>query len=155
MKSVLDISVSAFSNYHSTSPKDVNLLTWLYSDKYADKVLAIRELSDKKERDKIKATLPAVTPGGTFSERRATGLINHSGLLQFDVDGVQDIKTTKQKICSLPNVAYCGLSVSGRGLWGLIPIVEPAHHKQYFEFIQKAFASMGIIIDESCKDVSR
>ncbi|MBW7841020.1 MAG: PriCT-2 domain-containing protein, partial [Chitinophagaceae bacterium] len=45
--------------------------------------------------------------------------------------------------------------VSGRGLWGLIPIVEPEHHKKYFEFIQKAFASMGIIIDESCKDVSR
>lgn len=155
MKSILNHIISGYANYHDTTPVDVNLLSWLTSSKYKNEVLAIRKNEDKKQRDRIKATLPAITPSGIFSERKADGLIKHSGFIQFDIDNILDVQGTRKKITSLSEVAYLGLSVSGRGLWGLIPIAEPDHHKQYFEFIQKAFLSMGIKVDTSCKDVSR
>lgn len=155
MKSILDIPVSYFANYKSTAARDVTLLKWLTSTKYADKVNAIRQISDKPERDKLKALLPAITPSGVFSKREAARLIKHSGFIQIDVDNVPDIQAAKANITNIENVAYCGLSVSGKGLWALIPISEPEHHTAYFTFIEKAFACIGITIDTGCKDVSR
>lgn len=153
--SILSVEISCFANYQSTLPKPVNLLSWLKSDKYAKQVDLIRKEPDKEKRNELKAKLPAITPSGTFTERSLKGLIKHSGFIQFDIDGVPDIQAVKAKICTLANVAYCGLSVSGLGLWGLIPIAEPEHHTYYFTFIQKVFAGMGITIDNACKDVSR
>lgn len=155
MTSILSIQISGFANYQSTEPKPVNLLAWLQSNKYAKQVDLIRKELDKEKRNESKRLLPAITPSGIFSERSLNGLIKHSGLIQFDIDSVPDIQATKQKICTLANVAYCGLSVSGLGLWGLIPIAEPEHHTDYLIFIQKVFAGMGINIDSACKDISR
>jgi hypothetical protein len=137
----------------------VNLLTWLTSNKYADKVAVIHAEKDKLIRDKIKATLPAITPSGEFSYRAARCLIAHSGFIAFDVDlkgnsHIKNYKDLKTEICKIMNVAYCGLSVSGTGYWGLIPIAYPDKHEQHFDFICNAFKSMGITIDPSPRNVA-
>ncbi|MBK8194570.1 MAG: hypothetical protein IPK76_15650 [Lewinellaceae bacterium] len=66
MESVLDVEVSCFGSYLGRQPKSVNLLAWLRSDKYADKIRALRALQDKVARDRIKAALPAITVSGVF-----------------------------------------------------------------------------------------
>ena len=36
-------------------------------------------------------------------------------------------------------MAYCGLSVSGKGFWGLIPIANPDKHRLHFTALKEAF----------------
>ena len=50
-------------------------------------VLAIRELDEKSERDKIKKQLPAICFSGQFSSRNDDSIIEHSGLICLDFDG--------------------------------------------------------------------
>jgi hypothetical protein len=158
--SILNITVSAFRDYNTpTDPAPVNLLHWLNSTKYQNEVAAIRAEKEKPVRDAIKATLPGITASGTFSYRSARCLIQHSGLIAFDIDFKENSHITnysnlKAEICKIVNVAYCGLSVSGTGFWGLIPIAYPDRHKQHFNFISNAFKGLGIKIDELPKNVA-
>lgn len=161
MNSILNIKISCFANYDTPSnPKPVNLLDWLKSGKYKNEVELIRSIEDKTERSRLKAQLPAITPSGLFTYRAGKCLVKHSGFIQFDIDekgneGLTNYKELKSHICNIPNVAYCGLSVSGKGFWGLIPIAYPDKHKQHFKALEEVFKKYNIIIDPTCKDVSR
>lgn len=157
--SVLDVGVSCFPNYKSTEqPTTVNLLAWLSSSKYAKKVIEIRQLPKSQQGD-LKSSLPAITPSGIFTRRSASALIQHSGLIQFDIDFqdnslIRNFDQLKKEISKIENVAYCGLSVSGKGYWGLIPIAFPDKHVQHLETLYKFFNSWGIILDQKPKNVA-
>ncbi len=161
MNSILNIEVSCFKNYDTpANPKQVNLLSWLQSEKYNNEVEHIRAIEDKKERNELKAELPAITPSGLFTYRAEKNLIKHSGFIQFDIDekgneGITNYMELKNHICNIQNVAYCGLSVSGKGFWGLIPIEHRDKHKLHFKALELMFKRFNITIDPSCKDVSR
>lgn len=159
-RSVLDVDVSFFENYQSVVPKTINLLKFLTKRSYVKEVTIIRETNDKKIRDMLKARIGAITTSGVFTKRKADALIKHNRLVQFDIDfkengTIGNYGDLKKQICNISNVAYCGLSVSGLGYWGLIPIAYPEKHKEHFAEIYNAFKRLGIIIDQSCKDVSR
>ena len=160
MDSSLNISVSCFANYNTPdNPRPVNLMLWLNSAKYADQVKQIRSIDDKSERDKIKATLPAITPSGIFTYRAADKLVQHSGLIQFDIDfkdnqHISNYDDLKSHLCNINNIAYCGLSVSGRGYWGLIPIQHTDRHKQHFRALKNAFSKLGLTIDDKPSNVA-
>lgn len=162
-ESVLNLEVSCFRNYDTPqNPATINLMTWLTSTKYKDKVEAIRLIDDKKERDAIKATLPAITPSGIFSYRRESNLIKHSGLIQIDIDLsknnllIENWTDLKSELINLENMAYLGKSASGRGYWGLIPILpDPKDHKFYFDALEEIFLiNWGIELDDKPKNVS-
>lgn len=157
--SVLNKIVSAYRNYGSVKPVDVNLLTWLHSTKFKAQVDAIRATEDKSVRDLLKAQLPAITPSGKFSKRCKDGLLEHSGLMQADIDlhhneDVTNFNDLKIELSKLPEIAYCGLSVSGRGFWLLIPIQFPSKHDYHFEALRQDFKGLGIEIDAT-PDVCR
>ncbi|MCC9134988.1 BT4734/BF3469 family protein [Pontibacter silvestris] len=158
--SVLDVKVSCFASYTTpTNSVSINLLTWLSSAKYRLEVEKIRATEDKSIRDSLKSRLPAITPSGIFSARNEKSLIKHSGLIQFDIDlkenrQIGNFYELKQQLSNIPNVAYCGLSVSGQGFWGLIPIAFTDKHKEHFRALRKAFLQMGIIVDEKPKNVA-
>lgn len=159
--SVLKKTVSCFKNYETAwNPKSVNMLDWIISGKYKSKVMQIRSIPDKKERDKLKAELPVITPSGTFKYRSGANLVAHSGLIQFDIDldennqHITNWGDLKKEICKIRNVAYCGLSVSGNGYWGLIPISSPEHHKEHFNAIEAAFKRFGIKLDGLPKNIA-
>lgn len=168
MKSILDIEVSCFANYNEVKyPKTVNLLAWLTSTKYKDKVDLIRSLDDKKERDAIKSTLPAITPSAILKHRRKEvplkeKLIRHTGFIQIDIDSsknnleISNWNDLKQELSKLPQIAYFGLSVSGKGFWGLIPIPpDPVNHRGYFESLSDIFLkTWGIELDEMPKNIA-
>ena len=168
--SILKIQVSGFKNYISVDPISITLFDFLKSVKYAPQVDAIRSEKDKARRDAIKATLPCICPSGVFTKRSEAGLVAHSGFIQFDIDekgneayfeGVEDemdrfnlLQSIKAEIAKQPFVAYIGLSVSGRGLWGLIPVSEPTEHKAHFDSIVLFFANMGIVLDKAPSNVA-
>lgn len=160
MDSILHIAVSCFANYDTPSnPKSVSLLSWLQSEKYRTQVERIRAITDKAARDGIKATLPAITPSGVFTYRSAKSLVKHSGFVQFDIDvkgneSVGNFHELKEQISRIKNVAYCGLSVSGTGFWGLIPIAHPDKHDLHLKAIQEAFIEFGIAIDPAPKSIA-
>lgn len=162
-ESVLNVEVSCFQNYDTPqNPVPINLMTWLTSTKYKDKVKAIRSINDKKKRDSIKSTLPAITPSGIFSYRSQSKLIQHSGLIQIDIDLtkenllISNWGDLKFELIKIPNIAYLGASVSGRGYWGLIPIPpEPENQKRYFDALYDIFLnSWGIELDDKPKNVA-
>jgi hypothetical protein len=158
--SILNTEVSCFENYGATVPRSVNLLVWLTSDKHKAKVEQIRGEQDKDERDRLKSELPAISPSGIFSQRNSRSLTKHSGFIAFDIDlkgndTIVNYNELKSEISKIKNVAYAGLSVSGTGLWGLIPIAHPDKHQQHFKALERSFAKRGIIIDPKCSDVVR
>ncbi|MEM8523611.1 MAG: BT4734/BF3469 family protein [Bacteroidota bacterium] len=160
-KNVTNIEVSCFKNYKTVdNPKRVKLYSWLTSSKYKKEVQVIRSTADKAEQKRLKSLLPAITPSGIFTERKSEKLVQHSGLICLDID-LQDNQNISnycyldKEIEKIENVAYCGLSVSGLGLFVLIPIAYPDKHEQHFKALQQDFASYGINIDEKCKDISR
>lgn len=156
-RNCLNIQVSAWRNYFEAHhPKPVNLWAWLNSAKYAPQVQQIRAADNKEERDRLKAQLPAITPSGEFTHREEAGLVKHSGLIQFDVDGLtgDEAEYLKGQLCNLEEVAYLGLSVSGKGLWGLVPIAHPDKHRRHFEALAKDFLAWGIVLDEKPKNVA-
>jgi hypothetical protein len=155
-----DIKVCLFKNYHSTIPIEVNLWEWLKDDSRKADIEYLRTLNDKDDIRIIKSSLPCITPSGTFSERKLSGLIKHSGIICIDIDAdhnphITDFEQQRNELCNLINVAYCSLSASGRGVFCLIPIQYPEKHKLHFEALKLNFESQGITIDKSCGDVTR
>lgn len=159
--SILNVIISCFENCQSTIPKEINLLSWLSNVKYRARVEQLRALQDEALQKIIKASLPAITPSGLFSYRDEKHLIEHSGFLVFDIDKKDNKQISfeglKEQVSHIPNVAFCGLSVRGQGLWGLVPIPKsiPEEHKQRFSALVKDFKAFDINLDPSGSDICR
>lgn len=156
-----NIIVSKFKNYKNPIPeKNVNLLEYLKDDTYKNIVEHIRGLDDKEEIKRFKAKLPAITISGLFATRHKTGLIEHSGYMCIDIDGghnlhITDFSAVRDELRKSVNVFYASLSVSGKGVFCIIPIKDKDKHVEHFEALRVVFESLGIIIDKNCKDVTR
>lgn len=162
----LDSEISFFRNrLDTTNPANGTFFQIVTSEKLAAKygplIERIRATADKESRDLMKKQLPVFTPSGTFSRRAAEGLLKHSGLLQFDVDPKENpflnthtAPRLKDQISHLQEVAYCALSASGTGVWGVVPIAHPDRHNEHFTALAADFAGWGIVIDPVCSNVS-
>lgn len=152
--SILDVEISCFNSVRETdNPETVNLLQWLQDTAYKEIIQELRSLPiDKYKRRK--KLLPGITPSGTFSSRKETDIIRHSGLIQFDIDSPTNVKALKEKIKRIPYVAYVSYSTSGKGLWGLIPVKHPNQHKAHFRALESAFSRAKVKLDPVPKNVS-
>lgn len=150
----------SFFSYYGSSPRDTNLWWCLTTDRYRGKVEAIRAMSDADTRTKKKKQLPGFTPSGCFSERKAKGLIKHSGYICLDVDAKENLQITDwQRFIhdvgnKYPFIAYAGLSVSGKGCFLIVPIKHTERHTQHFDALV-ADLNPDVIVDKSGRDVSR
>lgn len=168
--SILRVQVSIFRDHNPSNPVSIELLKFLKSRKYAPQVDKIRSTGDKKARDAMKFNLPCITPSAVLSYRSEVSLIAHSGFVQFDLDerenpayfagltSLEEIialcESIRAELAKCPYIAYVGLSVSARGLWGLIPISDPSEYKEHLASIQLMFANMGFIIDKAPSNVA-
>ena len=151
-----EIYIRFFENKESqNSPKSIGLLDWLTTDEYKNQIEAIRQCESKEESDRLKSKLPCSMPS-----MRIDG--SHSGFIAIDVDGVNhgdNLEYTpaelKAKISQIVNVAYCGYSCSGKGVWALIPIFDTTKHLEHFKALEVVFQRIGLTIDSSCKNVNR
>ena len=123
----------------------------------------IRSIEDKSERNRLKTTL---LPSGSISVCLTTResskpldqrITQYNPLIVLDFDNLPDIEAAKQTLASLPYIYYAGLSVSGRGLFAIIPIAAADHtqHKTYFHALEKEMQTLGLTIDKACKDITR
>lgn len=143
-----------------TTPATVNLLQWLTSDKYLPLQKKVMAAANPDAKRIAKEAMPCITPSGIFSKRGKHYLLRHTGFIAVDIDlkenkHIANYNDLKYELRKIPNVAYCGLSVSGTGYWLLIPIAHPDKHELHFEFIRQYFKSENIIIDKACCNVAR
>lgn len=117
----------------------------------------IRSYQDKKTRNKLKNELSGFTASGTFTKRKADGLIQHSGLIQIDIDEIDEVSQMKEILSNDPFTYLCFLSPSGNGIKLLVKIEANAKsHLQSFKELEAYYLSKyGITIDPSTKDLSR
>jgi len=151
-----NINIRVFKNKESQhQPYSMPLLEWLTSDRFKDRIELLRAAPTKDEMDKIKNTLPCAMPSLLFSGE-------HSGYIAIDVDGINhgdNLEYTpaqlKAKVSSIANVAYCGYSASGLGVWALVPIKDTSKHLEHFKALIEKFKAIGLKIDEGCSNINR
>lgn len=139
--------VTIFKDLYTTSTpffKDIYfILDRIKNGKSKDLVEAIRKETDKDKRDSLKSKLPAILFSGTFSNRNAKGLKEHSGYICLDFDKYETEKLLKKDRKLIEDNEYtfaCFTSPSGNGLKVLVKIPPNVElHREYFKALQKHF----------------
>ena len=158
---IFQTHISVYNGVTDNTGTRMPLGTFLFCKEYKDDILRLRAVFDKEKRNALKRSLPQATISGVFSPTRAkNNLSQHSGLMCVDIDAkdnpdILDWETLKQDLSVLPQIAYCALSVSGKGLFLVIPLRYPEKHLQQFRQLQIDFRKMGIMIDSACSDITR
>ena len=158
---IFQTHISVYNGVTDNTGTRMPLGTFLFCKEYKDDILRLRAVFDKEKRNALKRSLPQATISGVFSPTRAkTNISQHSGLICVDIDAkdnpdILDWETLKQDLSVLPQIAYCALSVSGKGLFLVIPLRYPEKHLQQFRQLQIDFRKMGIMIDSACSDITR
>jgi hypothetical protein len=162
------MKVSYFNNVQDTTPKDISLEEWLIDTikppiHLKQAVERYRSTKDKKYKEDI----PCITVSATFKKyRNLENIKKKTGLLCIDVDRYSkskkatsnicvDMKLVKELFSTHPSTLYCGLSVSGDGVYVILKIFEAKKLKKYFNHFRKKLALVGINIDANCKDYTR
>lgn len=120
-------------------------------------VESIRLEEDKTKRNILKQGLPSICFSGKFKRRKASELIEHSGIICLDFDGYDTKKamTDYKKTLSKDKFSHAVfVSPSGKGLKVLVKIPrEVTNHVSYFNALKNHYESPHF--DISCKDVGR
>lgn len=160
-KALQDATVSYFDSVSQKTPSaEIELFDLLTTDLFKDYVQNLRKANPETQKQ-LKRELPAYTVSGIFDEtRKKEHLKTHSGFICIDIDEkdnkrIENFATLKSEVRKIVNIAFVGTSVSGKGLYAVIPIDKQENHEKYFTSLQEAFSQLGISIDKSCKDVSR
>lgn len=152
-----NIHVTAYENKFQKNPKTIRLIDWLTTDKYKERIEALRQCTTVERKQEIKSELPCIVPSGICGADKKLAV--HNGLLSLDVDGKDNPKFSpheiKEFIKQIRNVAYCGYSCSGLGVWALIPIQDTLQHEAHFHALKELIKTHGIKIDESCSNPNR
>ena len=132
-------------------------LDFIKNGKWEDDVHKVRIIKDPAERKKQKEKMPYVTISGYFAQERKASLITaHTGFLAMDIDNIpSELDGTKTMLSADAYVNAIFTSVSGTGLCVIFKI-DKDKHKEAFESISDyLLKTYQIIVDPSCKDVSR
>lgn len=98
----------------------------------------------------VKNRLPAITPSAVLSYRNGNSVSDHTGLLAGDIDLKENPFTAaslRAFLAKIENVAYAGLSASGRGIWFLVPIADPEQHRAHFAALRSQLKKHGLNLD--------
>ena len=103
-------TISMFANASNTNPKDAKIkpiLEAIRKGKFEREINRLRnylKAGRKNEYDRDKKNLPAFTISGKFSKRSATKLLEHSGLLQIDIDNVEAPEELRDRLKQDPHI---------------------------------------------------
>jgi hypothetical protein len=138
---------------------DVNQLYEAIRHGYVKTIIEkLRSSIPMEEYSSIKRSqLPCVTLSGTFGQRRSSGLINHSGLIQIDLDQVENYDSIFKAIIQDPYTYLCFRSPGGNGIKVIVKI-NPSletHLEQFYALEKYYLNNFGLNIDPACKDIAR
>lgn len=170
------MEVSCFPNIKATTnPKTLPISkvlegvksgAWKDGQEKVRKLLAIWEADPENKAKKnaykaAKGEMPYLTASGTFTKRNNDSLIQHSGVLQIDLDGDANPdwapEEMKEAIAHDPYIYTTGISLSGNGVkaFALIP-PDPGKHLDSFLTLQEHIRdTYGFNMDDATKDISR
>lgn len=138
---------------------DINQLIEAIKYGYVKEVIKyLRGPITKEEYNSIKKeSIPCVTVSGTFTHRAGSDLVKHSGLLQIDIDKVENYPSAFDKLCSDDYIYVCFRSPGGKGIKAVVKInPSPETHRSQFKALESYFKKKhGIVIDSQCKDLAR
>ena len=161
MKSLFDTKISYYSNVEDNVGTEISLRDFLFCDKYKEQIEHIRSVTNEEQQKSLKKQLPLATISGTFAPtRKAENLVAHSNLLCVDIDKKDNMSVPwfdnlKNEWHNIPQILYAAHSVRGEGWFAIFHIAYPDKHKAQFEALQRDFTNSGLVVDKSCKDVSR
>lgn len=160
MSTYFDVPITIYNGYRETVGREGTIREFLMlGTQYREAIERLRKAVAEGKKDvanAIKSTLPCATISGVFYPKRSKhNLVSHSGMICIDIDHVEDCAKMIQEIATINTVAYVSRSVSGQGVFALIPLAYPDRHEEQFESLKQYFAGRGIEIDAACKDVSR
>lgn len=122
---------------------------------YLDLTEKLRKLGEDKEKANLKNKLDYVTFSGTFSSRKASGLLQHSGLICIDIDNLPQIEILKEELYKDFFVKMGFVSPSGNGLKLIFEIDKTDHGLAWIQIAEYLKTKYSIEADKSGKDVSR
>lgn len=161
MNDVINNTVSLYETIHSkhNSVYTVKqILALIKNEKFKSEISAIRLQDEKGKKDELKKKLPAVTISGVFNGNRIKqNIIAHSGLIQVDLDNIEDIHLIKKTLADDVYSFAVFESPGGKGLKVLVKIPrEPWLHEKHFLELEKYYLmNYQLIVDKKCKDLSR
>jgi len=151
----MNSSVSIFQTF-SSEPLTVPLLRWLRACKsgdsrYVKQIEEYRQAGDPELKKSLPlATVGAVCEGG----RKMENVVTRTGWIALDIDAkdnphLNNAEHLRDEVAKISNVAFCGLSVSGKGVWSLVKVKHPDRQAEHFEALIKDFSSFGIVLDST------
>lgn len=103
-----------------------------------------------------KKLVPAVTISGVFSQRKVEKLVEHSNIICLDIDAKDQITQVDiDQIKSDPYTLAVHKSLGGLGFAVFIKIDGSRHLDSYLGLEKYYFVNYSIVLDKSCKDISR
>jgi hypothetical protein len=137
------------------------VLLGIQSGAWEETVARVRSLPpDSAEQKAAKLALPFCTWAGVFTRRSIDGLVNHSGQVGIDLDGLGEAGAVAVLQSAVADVHCLAAFRSARGegvrLIFRIPPCSPENHAVAFEQVaEHVRANYGHEADTSGKDVSR
>ena len=162
-----DLSVEERCQLYSASkkePYEMTLMEFLcLGEKYLETIQRLRSCEDKETRNRIKRSeLPCATISARFISRASSKAVEenlkaYNSLMVLDFDNLEDPSAAKKELSQLPFFWYIGLSVGGKGLFGIVPLETDdfKEHKTYFNALRKELELFGYEVDKACCDVTR
>lgn len=151
----LDAPITMYRTCFDNQGEEATFADFLRACMAAKDTVARYREATADEQKQMKPHLKAATLSGYFTPtRKAENLIKHSGLICIDIDHVQP-QAVMDELRQIDNILYCSRSVSGNGVFAVIPLAYPNKHKRQLKALQKSLGDIGIIIDAQCCDVSR
>ena len=138
-----------------------DVLRGIASGEWRETVARVRELpADSAEQKTAKLALPFCTWAGVFTRRSNDGLVNHSGQVGIDLDGLGEAGAVAVLQAAVADVNCLAAFRSARGegvrLIFRIPPCSPENHAVAFEQVAGHVRALyGHEADTSGKDVSR
>ena len=160
-KTTEKMKVSFFKNYFETVPVgEMEIEQWLFdeSESYKEEVAKIRACSDPELKSRLKSQLPAITPAGTFYERKLDAKKSDSFLLCLDLDGkhnplVSNWEQVKIDMSGIAGHLYSGLSVGGNGVFSIFRIYHPGLYRLHYLSLADDVMLLGYKVDRHCCSV--
>lgn len=147
--------ITIFKNIFSHDPHYITVDVALkrISEGNSKKIVEeVRSTIDKEKANKIKYNLPSVCFSGKFTgERTDKSIVQHSGFMVLDFDGVEDLRAKQTDIISHDFIYACWVSPSGKGLKVLVRVANGKKHREHFAALKEIFPE----IDDSGKNESR
>lgn len=124
-------------------------------------VRSIDRQANESEYKKAKEKVLSYTPSCVCASTTAKEVKEINPLIAIDLDAKDNegvtLEEMRKRINSLPYVMYSSLSVGGRGMYALIPILDENKNdfKGVFKALESDFKALGLILDSSCVNVNR